>query len=76
VSFHDFGLYGLSWSFLQNQGFIEAEPSGFVTSNAGVFKVGPLPAGNYTLSLKSGSSSWTGQGKVVEGATEKVKAVF
>jgi hypothetical protein len=70
------GLWGISWSHLINQGFIQAESFPFITKENGQFQIGSLPPGTYTIIVKHGASKWSGETKVEPGKKEKIKATL
>jgi hypothetical protein len=76
VYFEEYGLFGIAWKGFLENGFIKAEPAGFSTSDEGIFKIGPLPAGSYTIHVQHAGSSWTEPVKVLPGNITKVKAVL
>lgn len=70
------GLYGLSWAQLKDNCFIEYKPNNFTTSDTGTFKIGPLPVGEYSISINYGGMYWNGIGKITSGSTSTIKTVL
>ncbi len=68
------GFFGVSWKYMVNNGFIQAEPEGFVTSINGIFETGPLPEATYTIELKHGALYWSGKKSLSRGEAATINA--
>ncbi|MBU0755261.1 MAG: carboxypeptidase regulatory-like domain-containing protein [Planctomycetes bacterium] len=77
VSFPWPGLCNLSWATLEKQGFLQITPPNFKTDSTGTFRICPLPAGTYPITVTSGNASWTGEAQVTSSnKAVEIKAIL
>jgi hypothetical protein len=61
---------------LLDAGFLQSAPAGFVTSNEGIFKLGPLPEGSYPITVSFNGAVFPASVKVVPEKTDLLKVMF
>ncbi|MBU0756310.1 MAG: carboxypeptidase regulatory-like domain-containing protein, partial [Planctomycetes bacterium] len=76
ISFSWPGLCGLTWSALEERGLLQIDPPSFRTDSTGAFRIGPLPAGTYPITVTAGGSSWNGEAQIRSCKAMEIKATL